>query len=85
MPPPSHDPPGAPPIIVPSEDRQKFTVRHYTNFLVPNARYQLRGTSLNVLHVERVPGGLVIGSIKERRLPDPPKPKTESKESPPPA
>lgn len=64
----------APPIIVPSSDGNGFIVRYYTDFLARNARYQLKGTSLNVLRLERVPGGLVITSIKERRLPDPPKP-----------
>lgn len=65
----------APPVIVPSNNGDAFTVRYYTDFLVRNARYQLKGTSLNVVRLERVPGGLVITAIKERRLPDPPKPK----------
>jgi hypothetical protein len=71
----------APPIIVPSGDNSQFTARYYTDFLARNSRYQLKGTSLNVLRVKRIPGGMVITSIKERRLPDPPKPGDGTKES----
>jgi hypothetical protein len=68
----------APPRVFENSDGT-VTARFYTDYLVQNARFRLEGTSLNILKLRPVPGGYVIKSIKERRLPEQPGPVANKK------
>jgi hypothetical protein len=69
----------APPVVFQNADNT-LTARFYTDYLVQNARYRLKGTSLNILKLRPVHGGYVITAIKENRLPEQPAPVAEKKD-----